>query len=408
MIGEKTTLGIVALALHQPRRRSSRRGHAIILVTAGLTLFTALCSLAVDWGRVTLIRTELQSAADAAARAAAGHLDDEPVGWAVRAAAQNQAGGTPVVLTVAGTTSDVELGLWDAETSNFTPNATTYDAVRVTAHRTAARGNAVSLWFARLVGFSEHDVVVSAVAATKPIRFGVVGLDGINMNGNASMGFLSASGVKLPKYGSIASNGNINLGGSTYIYGDAYPGIGKVVYGPERVAGSTKPLNHRLSFDPVDGSVAQHSNNNGLLPSFASSQDLSMVGNQSLTLPAGTYYFRNISIGSNSVINCLGSVKIYCWGTFDLKGTIHTAGSSPGNLSFLMCEGPSGQLPGLANIGSNSALYMTVYAPLSAVTMSGTGDIYGSVLGKTINMTGTSAIHYDIGLEGGVEIRLVR
>ena len=33
------------------------------------------------------------------------------------------------------------------------------------------------------------------------------------------------------------------------------------------------------------------------------------------------------------------------------------------------------------------------------VTLSGTGDIYGSVLGLTVNMTGTSAIHYDLALD---------
>ena len=32
--------------------------------------------------------------------------------------------------------------------------------------------------------------------------------------------------------------------------------------------------------------------------------------------------------------------------------------------------------------------------------MSGTGDLYGSVLGLSVSMTGTSAIHYDATLSG--------
>jgi hypothetical protein len=45
-------------------------------------------------------------------------------------------------------------------------------------------------------------------------------------------------------------------------------------------------------------------------------------------------------------------------------------------------------------------LYASIYGPTSAVTLSGTGDIYGSVLGKSVSMTGTSAIHYDLGIDG--------
>jgi hypothetical protein len=41
-----------------------------------------------------------------------------------------------------------------------------------------------------------------------------------------------------------------------------------------------------------------------------------------------------------------------------------------------------------------------VYAPQSDITLSGSGDIYGSVLGKSISMTGSSAIHYDMNLSG--------
>jgi hypothetical protein len=38
---------------------------------------------------------------------------------------------------------------------------------------------------------------------------------------------------------------------------------------------------------------------------------------------------------------------------------------------------------------------MTVYAPNSLFTLSGTADIYGSVLAARINETGNANIHYD-------------
>ena len=111
-----------------------RRGSALIWVVVLLPVLIGLCSLAVDWWRVLLVRTELSRAADAAARYAAPAI---PQGLAaVRARAKdaaddNAADGTPVVLT----DSDVVQGNWSASTKQFTPNGTPVNAIRVTARR---------------------------------------------------------------------------------------------------------------------------------------------------------------------------------------------------------------------------------------------------------------------------------
>ena len=54
---------------------------------------------------------------------------------------------------------------------------------------------------------------------------------------------------------------------------------------------------------------------------------------------------------------------------------------------------------GGVSIGSSSDLYATIYAPQSAVTLSGSGDLYGSIVGLSVSMTGSSAIHYDLALD---------
>ena len=70
-----------------------------------------------------------------------------------------------------------------------------------------------------------------------------------------------------------------------------------------------------------------------------------------------------------------------------------------GNLTIIMC--PNGSTPpGSMTISSNAALYADIYAPQSNITLSGTGDIYGAVVGKSITMSGTSNIHYDLSLSG--------
>jgi hypothetical protein len=81
-----------------------------------------------------------------------------------------------------------------------------------------------------------------------------------------------------------------------------------------------------------------------------------------------------------------------------MSGNTVTSSSKPGNLTIIMCKKPDGKPPGGVTISSSAALYANIYAPQSAVTLSGSGDIYGSVLGLSVDMTGSSGIHFDLSL----------
>jgi len=50
----------------------------------------------------------------------------------------------------------------------------------------------------------------------------------------------------------------------------------------------------------------------------------------------------------------------------------------------------TGAAPGPVSVSSSSNLYATIYAPQSDITMAGTGNIYGSIVGKTVNVTDDS------------------
>src|SRR5262245_22516993 len=117
---------------------------------------SAICmilSLAVDYGHAQLVKTELRRAADGAARAAAGliYSDLNAATAAARdVAVRNNADGAAVNL-VPG--QDIQYGFWDVKAKTFTPTTgSTMNAVRVIARRSSARGNAVGLMFARVLG----------------------------------------------------------------------------------------------------------------------------------------------------------------------------------------------------------------------------------------------------------------
>src|SRR4051794_9351755 len=100
--------------------QNRRNGAVLIYGIMAMMVFIGFCSLAVDWGRVQLTRTELQSAADASARAGAGQLGKSPVAAITMAqwvASKNEAVGQKLDLS---NLEDLQLGYWDTKAVNFT------------------------------------------------------------------------------------------------------------------------------------------------------------------------------------------------------------------------------------------------------------------------------------------------
>ena len=149
-----------------------RRGATLLYVLFALAAFCGLVSLAVDYGHVQVVKTQLQTAADAAARAGVNSLASGTASAqnnAVQTAAANIAGGQKVVLN---TSTDVEFGSWDKTFRTFTvltgSAASSANALRITARRSNAAGNPVKLYFASLFGLNSCDVVVSSTASRTP------------------------------------------------------------------------------------------------------------------------------------------------------------------------------------------------------------------------------------------------
>ena len=383
--------------------RARAGGMFLVYAMMVMTLLLAFAALAVDFGRVKLVKTELRGVADAAARAGVANIYEASGTAAARAVAvagQNTADGRAVALVTTGTDPDVVLGRWYPATKQFVAGATPVDAVKVTARRTAARGGAVPVAFAGLLGIGPVDVQASAVARMLPGGFGVVGLDGITMSGNSTMAYWSHTGTTSTRFGSIASNGNIGLSGNAFVNGDARPGVSGTVTGAVgTVTGSTARLTAPLSYPPMSGSAARTSNNNASAGAYVnSSGDFSMSSDSVLSLPGGTYYFKSFMISSKAQLSFTGPATIYCWGSFSLSGSCVTNGALPKNLTIVSCTGPNGEPPGDVSLSGESALYASVYAPLSGVTISGQADLYGSVVGRHVTLSGNGQIRYDLNL----------
>ena len=390
------------------------RGLSIIYIVVTMVAATGLVSLAVDYGRVQMAKTELRRAADAGARAAATALGSTSTAQslAVQFAGANTCDGQAVQLDVA---NDIEFGTWDSTTRTFTvytgTNQANADAVRVTARRLASRGNALPLYLAGAVGQKTCDAQGSCIATIVTGGFGLVGINFISLKGNTTASYWSSTGATGGNAGDIASNGNISSTGTSYISGTVWHRPQTTVTGV--TANRVRILPQPLSFANGDASpYTKNNNDNGLItPSNTVSNvpDFNAGAGKTVSVPGGHYFFHNFSASSTATVNFLGPAVVYYYGTFNLGAQTSTNGNLPKNLTFVAVPDPNtGASPGALTISGAGNLYATIYAPQSDITLSGSGNIYGSLIGKSITMSGSADIYYDLAIASQSAVQTVK
>lgn len=155
--------------------RRNPRGSTLVYVTVSLLMICGFLSFMVDLGRVQLAKTQLQRAADAAARAGVSQIAKREINAvrhaAISYAAMNPVDGKPLTLNPAGDLtpgydSDLQYGYWNVKSRTFTP-LYGYDVYRANAVKVTARkrGNdAIPLMFAGLLGKKHQNVQAVAIA----------------------------------------------------------------------------------------------------------------------------------------------------------------------------------------------------------------------------------------------------
>lgn len=144
-------------------RLAGRRGVIMPLLALLLVVLLGMVAFAIDVGRITVVRSEIQNAVDSAALAASLRLQQDPE--AVQDAAKqakdfvrrNRVGFT---VKVPENAIAVEVGTWNADTRAFSPGGNDPNAVRVFATQ-----NGENFSFSRVFGQTTFGVPASAVAS---------------------------------------------------------------------------------------------------------------------------------------------------------------------------------------------------------------------------------------------------
>lgn len=144
------------------RSLSDRRGAVLVLASLLMVVIFAFTAFTIDVGYIAITKTELQNAADAAALGSCTELANGEI--AVRQTARdiglvNVAAGAPVSIP----DPDIELGVFDFSTKEFTISNLNPNAVRV---RTRVLDE--PFFFAPLLGENNFDAQATAIAMLNP------------------------------------------------------------------------------------------------------------------------------------------------------------------------------------------------------------------------------------------------
>ncbi len=299
------------------------------------------------------------------------------------------------------TTGDITISITDPASNNpridatgYAPGISAAAALSTRSIRIELQRGSSPLFTSALFAQGEIDIYGSAV------------IDSYNSN-NGSYG-----GWNLLQNGDVGTNGTSNdimrLTGSVIVRGDVSTGPGGTIRktGSIVVSGD-EPHDNNINLPSV--SVPSG------LTSLGSSGDLDLSGSNTQTLSSGDYKFSEIELSGSSILTIEGPSKIYITG----EDSIKTSGSSriiTNGQVELYVDGEI-DISGAGVINQNgipsdffvygtqtceeieysgsSSLFAGIYAPNAEIEFSGSTVAYGSIVGNTIDITGSAQIHYD-------------
>jgi hypothetical protein len=236
-----------------------------------------------------------------------------------------------------------------------------------------------------LAGGVETDSFDSGAAAYNPAE--ARGNGHVRSNGDV---LLSESGTEVRGNavagGIVATSGGATVGGIIANGSEPYPFPTMTPCGPPYSQGAGILGG---TYDPITGRL-QGTASDGIM------------------LAAGSYCFSSVHLSDTSTLNVSGPVvvSVTSASTFTGGGIVNTTGKAE-NLKIFSSFASS--TPGITVAGGGMP-YLTIYAPASGVEILGSGDFYGSIVGKVVASVGGARFHYDEQLaaneDGKVEIVL--
>ena len=229
--------------------------------------------------------------------------------------------------------------------------------------------------------------------------------------------------AKRQENGDIATDGQLIEAGNAHIFGDVATNAGTVsgaanITGVERTDFYQEPIpigapswsatnssvtsvtgTTTITADATQHSAASRYVLTGI--SLSGSKTLTIAGN-----PNGTQTYVEIYVTGDISVSGTGQIviqpgvtaTIYFAGNVDITGNgVLNSNNQPGDFMLYGIQPPTTASEHVS-FGGNSQITASIYAPGHDVTVNGSGTnghVYGSIVGKTVTMTGVSNLHHD-------------
>jgi len=229
----------------------------------------------------------------------------------------------------------------------------------------------------------------------------------------------------------IGTDSTLQITGSASIYGFvATNGVAPTVGGSGRIYGATSP-----GTPLVDPSRVRTDFNTNITDATAPTGTTTSLGNLNSTLtlprasdlpgPNGRYLYvaSGMELNGNSTLTINGPVDIIVNSDATVNGSAQITISNSTNANFNLYSAGTITLNGAGmvnntnnpakatiwgtkpssgsqamEINGNASFVGTIYAPNAVIQLNGSAGLFGAVVGKTVTIAGSSAIHYDVNL----------
>ena len=270
----------------------------------------------------------------------------------------------------------------------------------------------------------ENAIVAEGRIAMNSWRIEVDSYDSTDPSKSTNGAYDSA---KRQQNGDVATDGQIIDAGNAYIYGDVLTNAGAVT-GAANVTGEQR-TDFYQDLVPVKTPAWTSINTN---PTYVESNTtliggtkdnparyklawITLTGGKTLTFaPSATGVESYTEVWVTSSVNLSGTgqvtvkpnahVKIYVEGDVSITGNgIVNETQKPANLQLFGVT-PSNGVARSFTLSGNGSFTGAVYAPDHVVTLSGggsNGNYFGSIVAKTVTMSGNTSVHYDESLVAG-------
>lgn len=239
-----------------------------------------------------------------------------------------------------------------------------------------------------------------------PFTYGLFSDLETDMSGNAVVdSYDSRNGPYNPSQpgtnGDVGTNAtgasSVKLSGNSRVRGDAVAGPGATVSGNCGTSAICTSGNAEIEGTRSALSSAKTLDSVQIPTSLTNLGDLSVSGNNTVTLGGGTYWYNTIKISGNGKVDFTGAATVYVTGKIEVSGNgIGTASNAPPNL-LIYSQGQSSGIPGGGDVkvSGNGNFYGAIYAPDSTINISGNGMLYGALVGDKVKDSGNGNIHFD-------------